>query len=61
VAITQELGRLHELLALAERGENPPTTAQLDMAFRLLLGRLQRHASEEDKLFAALTAKPVAT
>jgi len=56
-AISKEVGKLHELLTQAEQGGDTQVIAQLEMAFRMLLGRLQRHAAEEDKLFAALSAK----
>jgi iron-sulfur cluster repair protein YtfE (RIC family) len=56
-AITKEVGKLNDLLAQAERDGDAPTTAQLDMTFRILLGRLQRHAAEEDRLFAKLAGR----
>ncbi len=56
-AISQDVARLNELLAQVERGGDGQVMAQLEMMFRMLLGRLQRHAAEEDKLFAALSAK----
>ena len=56
-SISQEVARLNELLAQVERGGDGQSLAQLEMMFRMLLGRLQRHAAEEDKLFAALSKK----
>jgi iron-sulfur cluster repair protein YtfE (RIC family) len=56
-AITKEVEQLNELLAQVEHGAGVQTIGQLDLTFRMLLGRLQRHAAEEDKLFAALSAK----
>lgn len=57
VALLREIDKLNDILAQAERAADAPAMAQLDMAFRMFVGKLQRHAAEEDKLFAMLTAK----
>ncbi|MCX7887502.1 MAG: hemerythrin domain-containing protein [Verrucomicrobiae bacterium] len=55
--ILEEVARLDELLAQVERDGDAHLMAKLDMAFRALLGQLQRHAADEDKLFTTLTAR----
>lgn len=55
--ILQEVRRLDKLLAQVERDPDAELVAKLDMGFRALLGRLQRHAADEDKLFATLVAR----
>jgi hypothetical protein len=54
VALLREIDKLNDILVQAEAD---PAMAQLDMAFRMFVGKLQRHAAEEDKLFAALAKK----
>jgi len=57
--LTAEVTRLHGLLAQVERSADPQVMAELELLFRMFLGQLQRHAAEEDKLFALLAARYV--
>ena len=58
-AIRQEVEKLEELLARVERGADADAVAELDLMFRIFLGHLQRHATEEDKLFVSLSGKKI--
>lgn len=55
--IHQEASQLKELLRKAEGNGELQLMAEVESSFRVLLGRLQRHAAVEDKLFAALAAQ----
>ena len=55
--LTQEVNRLHDLLTQVERNADPQAMGEVELLFRMLLGQLQRHAAEEDKLFALLAAR----